>query len=36
LFDLDDLLDEEADDLINRNNITRTITDWLAFAKQSG
>jgi hypothetical protein len=34
LFDPDDLLDEEADDLINRNNVRRTIREWLAFAER--
>ena len=33
LLDLDDLLDEEADDIINRNNVRRTIKDWLQFAE---
>ena len=33
LFDLDDLLDEEADDFINRHNWKITIKAWLKFAE---
>jgi hypothetical protein len=34
LLDLDDLLDEGADDLINRHNARRTIRQWLEFAEE--
>jgi hypothetical protein len=38
LFDLDDLLDEEADDIINinRNNSKKTVAQWLEFAETAG
>jgi len=34
LLDLDDLLDEAADDVINRSNWKRTISEWLRFAEK--
>lgn len=33
LLNLDDLRDEDADDIINRYNIRRTIKDWLQLAE---
>ena len=33
LFYLDDVLDEEADDVINRHNWKRTIREWIEFAE---
>ena len=32
-FGLDDLLNEEAADTINRHNWSRTIKEWLEFAE---
>jgi hypothetical protein len=34
MFDLAYLLDEEADDIINRHNRNRTIKGWLDFAER--
>ena len=33
-FDLADLLDEKADDMINRHNSKRTIKEWLDFSER--